>query len=339
MTVQPWVWFATVGVLMAILALDVLVIGRRPHEPSMRECTTWIGMYVGLAVLFGFGVLHFAGGRYAGEFFAGWITEYSLSIDNLFVFLVILTRFGVPRKYQQTALLIGIILALVMRGIFIALGAAAINTFAWVFYLFGAILIYTAVQFVRGGNDHDSDYKENALIRWAKNHLPATDQYNGVKLTLVENGKRLATPMLLVMIALGTTDLLFALDSIPAIYGLTNEPYLVFAANVFALMGLRQLYFLIGGLVTRLVYLPIGLAVILSFIGVKLILHALHENNLPFLNGGEPLKSVPDIGIAVSLSVIVGTLLVTTVASLAKSRRAEHREQQEEPARSGRSTD
>jgi tellurite resistance protein TerC len=319
--IDAWVWAATVGVTVAILAIDVFVIGRRPHEPSMRECTLWISFYVGLAVLFGLGVLVFSGGQFAGEFFAGWITEYSLSVDNLFVFLVILTRFGVPREYQQTALLIGIILALVMRGIFIAAGAAAISAFSWVFYLFGAILVYTAIQFARQGEQDESDYKENAVIRWAKRNLPATDSYNGVRLTIVENGKRLVTPMLLVMIALGTTDLLFALDSIPAIYGLTAEPYLVFTANVFALMGLRQLYFLVGGLVNRLVYLSLGLAVILGFIGVKLILHALHDNSLPFINGGEPIEQVPDIGIVISLTVIIGTLTITTVASLIKTRR------------------
>ncbi|MEQ4206682.1 TerC family protein [Actinopolymorpha sp. B9G3] len=320
MSIHPWVWIATVGVLGLILAVDVFVIGRRPHEPSMRECTMWISMYVALAMLFGLGVFVVSGGQYAAEFFAGWITEYSLSVDNLFVFLVILTRFGVPRAYQQTALLIGIILALVMRGFFIAVGAAAISAFSWVFYLFGAFLVYTAVQFVRQGEQDESDYKENVVIRWAKRNLPITDQYNGVRLTLIEGGKRLATPMLIVMIALGTTDLLFALDSIPAIYGLTKEPYLVFTANVFALMGLRQLYFLLGGLINRLVYLSYGLAVILGFIGVKLILHAVHDNTLPFINGGKPLEGVPDIGIGWSLTVIIGTLAVTTVASLVRSR-------------------
>jgi len=319
--VHPWVWFATVAGLILILAIDIFVIGRKPHEPSLRECTAWVCLYVGLAVLFGIGILVFSSGQYAGEFFAGWITEYSLSADNLFVFLVILTRFGVPRTYQQTALLIGIILALVMRGLFIALGAAAISIFSWVFYIFGAVLIWTAIQFLRQGDQDETDYKENAVIRWAKRNLPATDEYNGVRLTLVQNGKRLATPMLLVMIALGTTDLLFALDSIPAIYGLTQEPYLVFTANVFALMGLRQLYFMIGGLVNRLVYLTYGLAVILGFIGVKLILHALHENNLPFINGGHPIEAAPDIGIVFSLSFIVGTLLVTTLASVVRSRK------------------
>jgi tellurite resistance protein TerC len=319
-SIHPWVWVATVGVLGVILAIDVFVIGRRPHEPSMRECTAWISLYVALAGLFGVGVLFTSGSQFAAEFYAGWITEYSLSVDNLFVFLVILTRFGVPRAYQQTALLIGIILALVMRGFFIAVGAAAISAFSWVFYIFGAFLVYTAVQFVRQGGQDESDYKENVVIRWAKNNLPITDEYNGVRLTLVEAGKRLATPMLIVMIALGTTDLLFALDSIPAIYGLTKEPYLVFTANVFALMGLRQLYFLLGGLINRLIYLSYGLAIILGFIGVKLILHAVHDNTLPFINDGKPLENVPDIGIGLSLTVIIGTLVVTTVASLARSR-------------------
>lgn len=319
MNVSLSTWLVTAAVLIVVLAVDVFIIGRRPHEPSMREASLWVSVYVTLAVIFGVGIYLFAGGKYAGEFFAGWITEYSLSVDNLFVFLVIMARFAVPRAYQQTALMIGIILALIMRGIFIALGAAAISAFSWVFYIFGAILLYTAIQFVRGG-EADEEYKENAVIAWAKKHLPATDRYEGIKLTIIENGRRVVTPMLLVMLALGTTDLLFALDSIPAIYGLTKEPYLVFTANVFALMGLRQLYFLIGGLVDRLVYLSLGLAAILGFIGVKLILHALHENNLPFINGGKPIDAVPDIGIAFSLTFILGVLLVTTIASLVKSR-------------------
>lgn len=320
------VWLVTAAALIVVLVADILVIGRRPHEPSMREASLWVSVYVTLAVLFGIGIYLFAGGRYAGEFFAGWITEYSLSVDNLFVFLVIMTRFAVPRAYQQTALLIGIILALVLRGIFIALGAAAISAFSWVFYIFGAILLYTAVQFVRGDAADESEYKENRVTRWATRHLPATDRYDGIKLIVVENGRRVVTPMLLVMVALGTTDLLFALDSIPAIYGLTKEPYLVFTANVFALMGLRQLYFLIGGLVDRLVYLSFGLAAILGFIGIKLILHALHENNLPFINGGEPIHAVPDIGIALSLTFIVGVLAITTIASLVKAHRGVRKE-------------
>jgi tellurite resistance protein TerC len=321
LNVHPWVWFLTVGIMIAVLAVDVFVIGRRPHEPSMKEAGIAIGIFVSLAVLFGLGVLYFSGAQYAGEFYAGWITEYSLSVDNLFVFVILMSRFRVPRQYQQTALLVGIILALVMRGIFIALGAAAISAFAWVFYIFGAFLIYTAINLARHGENDDDDVKENLMMRLAKSRLPATDTYNGVKLTIVENGKRLVTPMLLVIVALGTTDLMFALDSIPAIYGLTREPYLVFTANVFALMGLRQLYFLIGGLLKRLVYLSLGLSVILGFIGVKLILHALHDNNLPFINGGEHLDGVPEINIVWSLTFIIATLIVTTIASLVHTRR------------------
>jgi tellurite resistance protein TerC len=321
MDIAPWVWFVTVGVTVAVLAVDIFVIGRRPHEPSMRECARAIAGYCGLAVLFGLGVWVIAGGRFAGEFFAGWVTEYSLSVDNLFVFVIIMARLAVPRELQQTALLVGIILALVFRGIFIAAGTAVIHYFGWVFYIFGAFLIYTAYVLARQGESDADDYKENVVLRYVKRHFPVSDDYNGVKLTVMENGKRLMTPMFVVIVALGTTDILFALDSIPAIFGLTKEPYLVFTANVFALMGLRQLYFLVGGLLNRLVYLSIGLAVILGFIGVKLILEALHDNSITFINGGEPLESVPVIPIWLSLSFIVVTLAVTTVASLAKARR------------------
>jgi len=318
--VSTTAWWVTIGVTITVLAVDVFVIGRRPHEPSTRESATAIAAFTAMAIGFGLWVWFDYGGTYAGQFFAGWLTEYSLSIDNLFVFLIIMSRFGVPRQYQQEALLIGIILALVFRGIFIALGAVAINQISWIFYIFGVFLIYTAISLARHGNDDESDYKENAVIRWVKQHLPATDEYNGVKLTVREQGKRLITPMAIVMVALGSTDILFAVDSIPAIYGLTREPYLVFTANVFALMGLRQLYFLLGGLLTRLVYLSLGLSVILAFIGIKLLLHALHENNLPFINGGEHLP-VPEIPTWLSLAFIVVTLVVTAVASLRKARK------------------
>jgi tellurite resistance protein TerC len=318
--VADYVWYITVGVLLALLTFDVFIIGRRPHEPTTRESAIAIAFYVGLAVVFGLGVWVFSGGQYAGEFFAGWLTEYSLSVDNLFIFLIIMSRFGVPRKYQQTALLVGIILALVFRGIFIAVGAAAINQFSWIFYLFGAFLLYTAVHLAMQGENDDEDFKENAVIRFAKKRLNATDEYNGVKLTIVKNGKRLVTPMAIVIIALGTTDLLFALDSIPAIYGLTQEPFLVFTANVFALMGLRQLYFLLGDLLKRLVYLSIGLSVVLAFIGVKLVLHAMHENELPFINGGHHIEWAPEIPIWISLGFIIVTLGITTIASLRHSR-------------------
>jgi tellurite resistance protein TerC len=318
--VPTWLWISSVALLVGLLTVDVFIIGRRPHEPSMRECAIAITFFVGLAIIFGLGVLVFAGGQYAGEFYAGWLTEYSLSVDNLFVFVIIMAKFGVPRQFQQTALLVGIILALVMRGIFIALGAAAIQNFSWVFYIFGAFLIYTAYKLARQGELGEEDYEENRLLKFVERRFPATQEWHGVSLFVRQNGRRLITPMFIVILALGTTDLLFALDSIPAIYGLTEEPYLVFAANVFALMGLRQLYFLIGGLLQRLVYLSIGLSIILGFIGVKLVLEALHTNELPFINGGEHVEWAPAFPIWVSLGFIVTTLVVTTVASLVKDR-------------------
>jgi tellurite resistance protein TerC len=318
--VPTWLWVGSIALLVGLLAVDVFVIGRRPHEPSLRECTVAIVGYVSLALLFGIGVLVLSGGEYAGEFYAGWLTEYSLSIDNLFVFVIIMAKFQVPRQYQQTALLVGIILALLMRGVFIAVGAAAIQSFSWVFYLFGAFLVYTAVKLATQGDSHDDDFEENRLLRWVEGRFPATTEWNGVHLTARLGGQRVITPMLVVILALGTTDLLFALDSIPAIYGLTQEPFLVFTANVFALMGLRQLYFLIGGLLERLVYLSLGLSVVLGFIGVKLVLEALHENELPFINRGEHV-GVPEIPIWLSLLVILGVLAITTVASLLKVRR------------------
>ncbi|MDV3131837.1 MULTISPECIES: TerC family protein [Mycobacterium] len=317
MNVSQLEWIITLGVTVAILLFDVIVIGRRPHEPSRRETATYLTIYITLAVAFGIWVWFFHGSQFGLEFFTGWLTEYSLSVDNLFIFLIIMASFNVPRKYQQQALLVGIILALVFRGIFIALGAVAINQFSWIFYAFGAFLVYTAITLVRD-TDHDDD-AENFVVRFARKHLSLTDEWHGLKMWIKDNGKRLMTPMFLVIVALGTTDLLFALDSIPAIYGLTREPYLVFTANVFALMGLRQLYFLLGDLLKRLVYLSQGLAIILAFIGVKLILHALHENELPFINGGEHVP-VPEIPTLASLGVIVVTLLITTVASLYKTR-------------------
>ncbi len=320
MDVSPLTWWLTLGILTVFLIVDIAVLGRRPHIPSTRECVIALAVYVGLAVVFGLGVWRSSGAQYAGEFYAGWLTEYSLSVDNLFVFILIMAKFRVPERLQQSALLIGIVIAIILRGVFIALGAAVINEYAWVFYLFGAFLIYTAVKLATEGETDDDEFKENRVLRWAERRLPATTEFDGARLTTQLDGKRLITPMFIVILALGTTDLLFALDSIPAIYGLTKEPYLVLTANIFALMGLRQLYFLIGGLLKRLVYLSIGLSVLLAFIGVKLILHALHENNLPFLNVGEPLP-VWDIPISVSLGVIVLILTVTTVASLVKTRR------------------
>jgi tellurite resistance protein TerC len=332
LNVPEWVWWATVLVTVSILVVDVVVIGRRPHEPSMKEVSRALAVYIGLAVAFGIGVWVLAGHQSGGEFFAGWLTEYSLSVDNLFIFIIIMSKFAVPREYQQTALMIGIVLALVMRGIFIAVGAAAIANFSWIFYLFGAFLVYTAIQLAREGQEDEDEYEENRLIKLVERRFPATKDYHGIKLLVRENGKKVITPMLVVMLALGTTDLLFALDSIPAIYGLTSEPYLVFTANVFALMGLRQLYFLIGGLLKRLVYLSYGLAFLLAFIGVKLVLEALHLNELPFINGGHHVEWAPEIPIWLSLTVIVGTLAVTAVASLLKTR-SDTREAKREEAR------
>ena len=319
MHIPVWVWVATLCGLALLLIFDLAIIGRRPHEPSIRESALWVTFYVALAGAFALGIYFTSGATYATEFISGWVTEYSLSVDNLFVFVIIMGRFAVPRIYQQKVLMIGIIMALILRGGFIAVGSAVVNRFVWVFYLFGVFLIYTAVQLVRH-RDEDEDVKENIMIRWARRFLPVSKDYDGARITTRVNGHRLVTPMLIVMIAIGTTDLMFAIDSIPAIFGLTQESYLVFTANVFALMGLRQLYFLLGGLLDRLVYLSLGLAAVLGFIGVKLLFHAMHENNLPFVNGGEGMHWAPDISTNLSLVVIVGVLAIATVASLIKSR-------------------
>ncbi|WP_369915995.1 TerC family protein [Plantactinospora sp. KBS50] len=319
-------WAVTLVVLTAVLIIDLVIIGRRPHEPTIRECTLWVTLYVLLALAFGGGLWLFEGSTPAVEFYTGWLTEYSLSVDNLFVFIIIMGRFAVPRQFQQKVLLIGIVLALVMRGGFIAAGAALISQFSWVFYIFGGFLIYTAVNFLRQGEPDEDEFQENIVIRWSRRALPLSRDFAGGHLMTRENGRRLFTPMLVVMIAIGTTDLIFALDSIPAIFGITEESYLVFAANVFALMGLRQLYFLIGGLLDRLVYLTIGLAVVLGFIGVKLMLEALAENNLPFVNAGRPVQWAPHVPIWLSLCVIIGTLVAATVASMIKSSRDRRRE-------------
>ncbi|MCG5215079.1 TerC family protein [Streptosporangium sp. KLBMP 9127] len=312
MDVSVWAWAAVIGGLLVVLAVDLWIVDRgEPREFSMRQAGFWVGFYVSLAVLFGLGVWLFDGPTHAGQFFAGYLTEYSLSVDNLFVFYIIMTRFAVPKEYQHKVLLVGIVIALVMRGIFIALGAAALANFSWLFYVFGIFLIYTAVNLVRQHGKED-DLNENALLRWARRALPTTDDYVGSKVTVRVDGRRMVTPMLIVMIAIGTTDLLFAIDSIPAIFGLTQDAFIVFTANAFALMGLRQLYFLLGGLLQRLVYLSYGLAFILGFIGVKLILEALHSGGVTW---------APEVPIWMSLSVIVLSMFVTTVASLVKSRR------------------
>ena len=317
MNVSVLEWTITIAVTLAVLLADILILGRRPHAPSRRECIGWLSFYVLLAVAFGFWVWHFHGSQYGLEFYAGWLTEYSLSVDNLFIFIIIMSSFKVPPKFQQQALFVGIVLALIFRGIFIGLGAVAIQEFSWIFYIFGAFLVITAIRLARD-TEHEDD-GDNAVVRFAKTYLNTTDKWHGLKLYVKRDSKRLMTPMFMVIVALGTTDLLFAVDSIPAIYGLTKEPYLVFTANVFALMGLRQLYFLLGDLLNRLVYLSQGLAFILFFIGVKLLLHALHENEIPFINGGESVP-VPEIPTLLSLAVIVLTLFLTMVASLIKTR-------------------
>jgi tellurite resistance protein TerC len=321
MGVSTWVWAATLALLTGVLIADLLIIGRRPHEPSLRESTAWAVFYFALAGVFGLWVWAGYGAVYAGEYYTGFLVEKSLSVDNLFVFMLIMSRFAVPRAYQQKVLMIGIILALFMRAGFIAAGAVLVANFLWIFYLFGAFLIYTGVRIARHHEDDPAKFKENVLVRYSRRVLPMSPGYVGARLTTVIDGRRLVTPMLIVMIAIGTTDLIFAVDSIPAIFGVTREPYLIFTANVFALMGLRQLYFLVGGLVSRLVYLSSGLAVVLVFIGGKMMLEALAENNLPFLNHGEPVEWAPHLPIWLSLVVISAILAITTVASLLKAAR------------------
>lgn len=334
MAVEIPLWFeiGTYAALLLILAADVFIAYRRPHIPSTRESALWIVFYVVLALVFAGLLLLLGDAEYAGQFVAGWLTEYSLSIDNLFVFIIIMARFSVPRKYQQEILMVGIILALVFRGIFILLGAALISNFSWIFYLFGLFLIYTAANQAFTNHD-DEEESENRLIRMLRRRIAIADGYEGAKLRTTIDGRRVFTPVLIVFIALGTTDLVFALDSIPAIFGITQVPFLVFTANVFALMGLRQLYFLLGDLIDKLVYLKFGIAAILGFIGVKLFFHALHENELPFINGGQHVEWAPEIDTFVSLGVIVGAMAVAVVASLIRLRIDARRER---APRSGR---
>jgi tellurite resistance protein TerC len=322
MDVSIWVWAGTILAIVGLLVLDFLGHVRTPHAPSLRESAVWSAVYVGVAVLFGLLVLWFAGATHAGEYFAGYVTEKSLSVDNLFVFVLIMASFAVPRELQQKVLLFGIAFALVLRTVFILLGAAAIEQFSWVFYLFGAVLIWTAwTQARSGGHSGDEEYRENAVLRLTRKVLPTTEEFSGDRMTARVAGRRAVTPLAVALVAIGSADVLFAVDSIPAIFGLTQETYLVFAANAFALLGLRQLFFLIDGLLDRLVYLAYGLAVILGFIGFKLVVHALHTNELPFLNDGEHVTVIPEIPTSLSLGVILVTLIVTAVASLAQDRR------------------
>src|SRR3954469_5704778 len=310
--VSMTLWVLTIAGLAALIAVDFF-IGRKPHDVSIKEAGIWTAVWIALAGLFGLGLLVFGGGQPAGEFFAGFITEKSLSVDNLFVFVLIMAKFAGPAQSQQRVLPVGVLIALVLRAIFIAAGAAILASFSWVFFLFGAFLIWTAWKLIQEAraDEEDEEFEENKLLKAAERRFGVADRYHGTKLWIVQNGKRVMTPMLVVMLAIGSTDVLFALNSIPAIFGLTQDPYIVFTANAFALMGLRQLYFLIGGLLKKLVHLSYGLSVILGFIGVKLVLHALHETGV----------HVPEISIPVSLGVIVLVLIVTTITSLMATRK------------------
>ncbi|WP_327298254.1 MULTISPECIES: TerC/Alx family metal homeostasis membrane protein [unclassified Streptomyces] len=312
MDVSLTLWALTILGLGALIAADFM-IGRKPHDVSVKEAGVWTVVWIALAALFGLGLLLFGGGQASGEFFAGFITEKSLSVDNLFVFILIMAKFSVPSHLQQRVLLFGVLIALVLRAVFIAAGAAIVAGFSWVFFLFGAFLIYTAWKLIKEARsgDEEEEFEENRLLKSVERRLGVADRYHGTKLFIQQNGKRIMTPLMVVMLAIGTTDVLFAMDSIPAIFGLTKDPYIVFTANAFALMGLRQLYFLIGGLLKKLVHLSYGLSVILGFIGVKLLLHALHESGVP----------VPEISIPVSLAVICGVLIVTTATSLLANRK------------------
>ena len=312
--VSGLVWLLTVLAIAGLVAFDFYVHVRRAHVPSLRESALWSGLYVGIALIFGLGVFIFGGGDMGAQYYAGWITEKALSVDNLFVFLIVLGSFKVPRADQEKALLFGIVFSLIVRTGFIFLGSALINSFAWVFYIFGLILLITAGNLLKSENEEERS-ADNVIIRLARRFLRTSDDYDGDKLFTIQDGRRVLTPMLLVMVAIGGTDVLFALDSIPAIFGLTQNVYLVFTATAFSLLGLRQLYFLLDGLLDRLIYLSYGLAAILAFIGVKLILHALHENNVPFVNGGEKIDVV-EISTILSLGVIIGVLVITVVASL-----------------------
>ncbi|MEO6827506.1 MAG: TerC/Alx family metal homeostasis membrane protein [Microbacteriaceae bacterium] len=313
-----WFEIGSMIVLMLILIGDLILVYWRPHVPPAREATVWVAVYVFLALVFAGIIFAMGDAEHAGQFIAGWLTEYSLSIDNLFVFVLIMTRFKVPRKYQQEALMVGIIIALVFRGIFIILGAQLIANFSWVFYLFGTFLLYTAVRQVLSNEGEGTE--DNAFVRYLRRRLRVSNQYDGSKIRTTVDGQRMFTPMLVVFLALGSTDLLFALDSIPAIFGITTSAFLVFTANVFALMGLRQLYFLLGHLLEKLEYLKYGIGAILFFIGVKLVFHAMHENTLSFINSGQPILWAPEIGTWTSLAVIIAAMAAATIASLVKMR-------------------
>ena len=326
MDVHALGWLALAAIILTMIAVDIVGHVKTPHEPTMREAAWWSVGYVAVAVVFGLIVTGVWGGEYGEEYFAGYITEKSLSIDNLFVFVIMISSFRVPRKYQQEVLLAGIVIALVLRLLFILAGAALIENFSWVFYLFGAWLLWTAIAQAREGvekpEEHDDGYTPSGFVTLVSGMIPMTDGFVGGKLVHRHAGRTMITPLLLCVIAIGTADVMFAVDSIPAIYSLTAEPYLVFAANAFSLLGLRQLYFLIDGLLDRLVYLHYGLAAILGFIGLKLINHALHTNEVPFINGGRHWDVIAEPSISASLGFIAVTILITVIASVLASRRS-----------------
>ena len=322
MVVHPWAWGILGLVALGLVVLDFLGHARNPHPPTASEAARWTLFYVGLSGLFGVGLWLTNGWLYAQEFYAGWVMEWSLSVDNLFVFILILKAFRVPRENQQKALLLGIVIALALRLVFILLGAALVSRFSWVFFIFGVWLLWTAFSQIKetaSGGSEEGEYEDNAIIRAVRRVLPITDGFIGNRLLYRHGGHTYLTPLFVVLLALGSADLMFAFDSIPAIFGITSQAFLVFACNVFALMGLRQLFFLVDALLSKLVYLGYGLGVILSFIGVKLILEALHSNTLPFINGGRGVGWAPEISVSVSLGVIVVTLGLTVVASLIRS--------------------
>ncbi|KAB5608326.1 TerC family protein [Bifidobacterium jacchi] len=313
---------ATFVVLGAFFVVDLFVIGRKPHVPSTKECVQHIAFFVVAALIFGGLMWAFAGAKPAVEFYSGWLTEYSLSVDNLFVFVIIMSNFAVPKVLQKYVLSVGITVALILRGIFILIGAALIQRFTWIFFIFGAFLIVTALKLATG-HDDDEEYHENGIIRVLRKVMRISSEYDGERLRTEKDGVKYFTPMLVVFLAIGTTDVMFAFDSIPAIFGLTKDPFIVFTTNVFALLGLQQLYFLLGALLDKLVYLPVGLSVVLGFIGVKLVMEALHGNTLPFLNGGHPIEVVPEVPTWLSLVVIIVSLGTAAVASILKMRSLE----------------
>jgi tellurite resistance protein TerC len=309
MDVSLLVWSVTVGAILLLVIVDLLTVSAKPHEVKFKEAAGWSIFYIGIAIGFGIWVWQQYGSQMGTEFFAAYLVEKSLSVDNLFVFVIILAQFAVPSAYHQRVLLIGVILALVLRAIFIAVGAAALQAFAFTFVIFGAILIWTGVGLFKHW-DEDPEPGDNAIVKRIRKRITMVDEFHGTKLFIRENGKRIATPMFLVMIAIASTDLLFALDSIPATFGVTSETFLVFSANAFALLGLRALYFLVKGLLDRLIYLSLGLSIILMFIGVKLIMTYLHEE----------FTSIPKISTPIGLAVIGTILVISTVASLIKTK-------------------